>query len=1282
MADGELIRDDERETRQAAFLQQLGIPNELYTRVLANSLQHAVSTAVPDPVGTPWRSWGARNVGGRVRALVQHPRNFDVLYAGSAHGGVFETRNAGDTWTPLGEPQDAFPVGAIALAPSNPDVMYVGSGEPLLAKSTGLITQVTPAGDGLFRRDAAAGGRFVRERKAFSGLTIGDPIDGSADSYARIVVDPNNADRCWVASSHGLWRREIVGGATSYVHEAPTILAPAGSMGSAVSDVALVETGDPAKPYRLYAAIQGIGIHRGHFTGGATAWDPQLEKGLPDPSTASTIKIWRIRLAVCQTQPAHVYAAIEGADGGLIGLFHSRNNGDTWQKRSVPEDLLGGVSSRNAWWALALEVHPDNAAIVVLGTMNMLLSRDFGRTWARIIDWQGFNVGDRSQHADQHVVLMDRANSHNMWVTNDGGIAVATDVLQENPYTTRGWRRRSDGLQAAQFNDITLHPRFPSIMGGGLQDNGAYVGYGGRTWYFVTSGDGGEVAFDNGQVTRFIAANQDRLDVALTFSGNTAPGGYRASMNPDQGRPRDEYLSFPDATGDGTIPANLTKLFIPLVEKHPLTPGHVIAARTGDAVVSSDFGMSYTRMNVPMDPSEEVSALAYGGPAATSADWWIGVDTGHIWRGTNASPPSVWERKTPLALSPPASPPAPVYGSERVSRIIVHPANPSYVLYATAASQRTVQGRVFLSLDRGDHWVELTGAASVGPVPPSPGGPGPTNATSLPPCPVTSLAFDPGISAAMPQSVFAGTMVGVYVIRNLPPATAAVMPAFHPSWNTFNGPAAAPPPGIGRLPLTLVKDLVTVQLPANGNPAAEPVESVPRSRLYAALFGRGIFATDITDVTLASPPYPQGGPTHRLFIRQQLIEDGLTYPRASAAVMNAPPIGASGPLLPNLGGDPRYQTGVVPFDDVSAWDIRVDNAPFQFFEQVVDGVEFDTELVPKNLAAGELNIVYVQVQTAGWGETSGVQVYLFFAEVPAASPMPGTPQPPLQADFWATFRAMPLSPPSAPWTPVAPAASVTVHPNDPVVVRFDWLVPRDLGGKQVGLLALCEHPGLDPLPAGPVNLATVIRNERRAAYRRVAVTRFTPDVYVRDSVEDDGTVGAVAFGGRSPDIIVVPARVGDPGAAFADLLDGRAGDRVNAGPAPNFVYVRVHNRRAVEVRARVDLFFVKPANPALALFNPANWTAVAAISPPGAVELTVPARGSALAEVEWTAAPAPDVPAGVMPSLGLIAFVHTVPDALDPLPLAAQVSDVASFWQFFRTRKDSNNAAFRTVLYR
>jgi hypothetical protein len=1283
MADESIIAPDPdpKGERDEAFADSLGISRSLYIFDIRASIAHALATPA-DANAVPWRLWGARNIGGRIRSLAQNPRKPEVLYAGSAQGGVFKSADSGDTWLPLGGPQNALPIGALAVTPSDTNILYIGTGEAAVTHHA----RGSPPSLRAIQRFAHGVGliRFDERVGVFPAPEVGT----GANSFFRIAADPDNADRCWLATPTGLWRREI---GPAYSREnmfAPAAAPITPAIGAAVSDVVISPNADGS--IRVLAAVMGVGIFRGRFTSAppppATVWEPRLEKGLPDPMTPGSLRFDRISLAVCAAQPNHVYAIMEaGADDleerKIRAVYHSRDGGDSWKERSVGLDL-----GEQTWVNLVVSVHPENPALVIIGAVDLARSFDYGKSWHTISYWPNFNAQDRAQHGDQHTALFDAVNPHQLWIANDGGISIATDIVQSNPLTDRTWRKRSDGLVASQFNDITVHPQFPFIAGGGLQDNATFVSFGGRSWFPVANADGGEMAFEVRDPRSYIAPNQNRMAVSRVVASNTEdatpdqyPMIFRSPMNADQANFALEMFAVNfDPSGNTTIPAANGKLFIPIVEKHPVIPGHLLIGREGDALFSTNFGTNYLPFNVGISAGEKVSSVAYGGDIGsppTPLAFWVGTAAGHVWRGLNLSPPVAWTDVTPMT----GSPPAPIHGNAVVTRILVHPANPNYVVFSTGRGRR---GRVFLSMNQGGTWFEISGltaGTTVGTPPPVPGGPVPPPGR-LPPCPVTSLAFDPSVAPVLPQVLYAGTLAGVFVIRGLPPAAAAAVTAFHPRWATFNGPALSPP-GLGQLPLTLVNNLVTVTLPPDPLAPAGSPESTTRHRLIVALYGRGMHACDITPAA-ASPPYPAGGPAHRFFIRQHLIEDGLTYPRPSAGVMNVPISAGAGYLLPQLNGDPRFPAGTVFFNEVSAWDIRADRAPFQFFEEVVDGVEFDTELVPKDLTAGERNIVYVQVQTAGWGDATGVQVHLFFAEFPPASPLPDTPLPNLQADFWTTFRLMPISPPGAPWSRASTAASVAVHPNDPIVVRFDWLVPKDLGGKVVGLLAICEHPALDPIPAVmPVNLATVIRQERRAAYRRVAVTRFTPDVYLRDSVEDDGTLGAVAFGGRSPDIMVVPARPVDRVAEFADLLDARAGDRLRAGPASNFIYVRVHNRRDVEIRARVELFFIKPASPAVAPFNPANWTAVAPISPPAGVEVTVPPRGSALVEFEWNAAPAPDAPAGVMPSLGLIAFVESAPDAIDPHPIVARVSDVKSFWRFFRALADSNNAAFRMVLY-
>jgi hypothetical protein len=1275
--------EDAKEERDEAFFASLGISRFLYIPNIRTSIIHARAVGRADVNRVPWRLWGARNIGGRIRDLAQNPRNPQILYAGSAQGGVFKSSNGGDTWLPLGGPENSLPVGALGLAPSNPNVLYIGTGEPGVAHTeTGTppvlqARQLFAAGIGLIRFDESA--------PAFPGPELGT----GANSFFRIVVDPNDAtaDRCWIACHTGLWRRDTGPSYTREPVNPPLPVAPA--LGACATDVAVTDNGDGS--YRVLAAIAGVGIFRGRFTAAplpSTAWEPRLTRGLPDPITVGSRTFDRTSLAVCKSQPNHVYALMETGDESLgsrhvRAVYHSSDGGTNWKERSVNLDM-----GEQTWVDLGIAVHPDNPALVIIGVVDLARSFDYGKSWHKIIHWPNFNSSDRAQHGDQHAIHFDVANPHRLWVTNDGGISLATDIVQSNPLTDRTWRKRSDGLAVSQFHDITVHPQFPFIAGGGLQDNATYVSFGGRTWYPVGDADGGEMAFEVRDPRSYIAPNQARIAVSRVVPGITedsTPGSYplilRSPTNADQTDfAREIFAVRFRVEGDTTIPGANKAQFIPIVEKHPTIPGHLIVGRALDGFVSTDFGSSYSPLGVgiPHDPSssddqqEAVSAIAYA-----PAHFWLGTDRGRVWRGLNTSPPTAWTDVTPLDT---ASPPAPIYGSVVISRILVHPSNPNYVVFCTARQGR---GRVFLSLNQGGTWSEISGlsaVATVGTPPPAPGGPAPA-LTDLPPCPVTSLAFDISVDPALPQTLFAGTLAGVYVIRGLPPATAAAVTAFYPQWRTFNGPIGSPP-GLGQLPLTLVNNLVTVKLDHTTLAPPGALERVDRYRLIVAMYGRGIFACDITPAS-ASPPYPPGGPPHRFFIRQHLIEDGLTYPRPDPAILNTPASPAAGYLQPELDGDPRFPAGTVSFTEVSAWDIRVDNAPFQVFGEVLDGVEFDTELRSKNLAAGERNIVYVQVQTAGWGEAAGVDVHLFFAEVAPGSPVPAVPEPNLQPDFWNTFRVMPVSPPGLPWARAAATPAVTVHPNDPIVVRFDWLVPRELGGKTVGLLAICEHSPLDRIDETvmPADIAQLVRRERRAAYRRVAVTRFTPDIYLRDSVEDDGTLGAVAFGGRSPDIIVVASRPANLAEEFADLLDAHAGDRLIPGPATNFIYVRVHNRREIPILTRVELLFVKPVNPALAMFDPANWSAVAPISPPASGEVLVPPLGHAMVEFVWNAAPPPDAPAGVMPALGLIALAQSVPEGADPRPVFARVRDVSSFWQFFRKLADSNNAALRMVLY-
>ena len=881
-------------------------------------------------------------------------------------------------------------------------------------------------------------------------------------------------------------------------------------------------------------------------------------------------------------------------------MFHSTDGGDNWAACAVPANL-----GTQAWVNLCIAVHPDNPAIVAIGNVNVARTLNAGATWETIIDWGNFTSVDRAQHGDTHALMFDLLEPDRLWVGNDGGISCAPDVVNANPLTARTWRKRSHGLCISQFNDITSHPDYPFMLGGGLQDNGTYLTFGGPTWLPVGDADGGQMCFEVRTPRQY---------------HHTAPGRRREpARQPDAvaGRRRIHRGAQP-----GLLSARralLDSRVADAAQRHllradcaagqpcrPVWPGcscrhssttrdrSTISWRAATAISGSAPTAARTTRagGVPGIGGDDVTALCYGpGATAAASDWWIGTSNGAVLRGDGGALAKVWTNVTPPV-------PAPGLGGIIITAVAVHPTNTNYVVAATGGNAGAIaQGRVFLSNNRGANWMEVTGlavASVLGGAPPGAVA-GPLNA--LPPCPVTSLAFNPTVAAASPQILYVGTLAGVYVIRNLPrlpvgPPPPIVPPAaFNPDWRTFNGPAAAP------LPLTLVNDLEIVSLAPRPGAAANSPESTLRLRLYAAMYGRGIF---VCDVSPNYPPgVPQGGPPRRLVIRQHLIEDGLAYPRPTPTVLNAAPA-APNYNQPQMQGDPRLLAIPSPvpaappigaFNDHSALDIRVDNEPFQFFDETLDGVEFDEDLRTKNVVTGQVNAVYVQIHNAGWDRfTQPVDVHLFFAQgaAPAAGADPA-PLPDLHDNFWSNFTVEPELP--APAGPLAAGAARwqrigkkrTIPANRlsasyPAVVRFEWTPPVSLAAAGfVGLLAVCTNPE-DPLgaPAAmPLVMRTLVRQERRAAFRLVAVNPYTPDVFIRDSVEDTGRATSGSFAGRSPDIIVVQSAEANPAAAFADLLDTHNGDRIRTGSA-QIIYVRVFNRRDVQVQADVEVLWTQP----------------------------------------------------------------------------------------------------------
>ncbi len=1231
MADDELQPRDDPDARAAADEARTGVPSSSYSGLFDGAVTHAALPARADPqsAALPWVAMGPRNIGGRIRALVQDPKNHATIYAGSAFGGLWKSTNAGDTWTPLGGflatgKEVAVPVGAIGLAHDG-QTLYVGTGEPVPYQFPGV---------GLYR--STDGGATLPQ--------IDHPATGTIKAlrYERILVDPWEPGRAWIACETGLWR-STPGAPPVFAQDAIKAAPPPVED---VTDVA-IDFGDrsavaaPAE-FTVYAAIRGDGLYRAvydratnAYKGAAGAqWTRLASSAFPAAITDSG-KLWqgkgRIKLALCEAEPKFVHAVFCLEDKSASPVFVSKDRGDTWAKTgSRPGD-----DGTQANYDLVLEVHPDRPDIVITGTVDLFRTMDGGQSWEKIIDWTNYDLGDRAQHGDQHCAFFDRADPRRIWVGNDGGISMSRNL-------GRTWRKRSHGILAAQFYDVTIHPTYPFVTGGGLQDNGTWVGYGGPSWYRLFGADGGAIGFQHNDIRHFLPSWQghDNSKAGLVRASIVSRDEDSLAKDSPGERGRYELNPLPDVPGTGPqggrpflkmvanqkwltdgFDSDHRALFGGKLEGHPTRPNQWLVARQfvayrakAGTVIGSENGPEFEKLPLPEfqrfmpaggNPDHfkpEVTALAYA-PGAPDTDWWVGTSRGEVFLSTDGG--GIWG----------ASLHDPDMQGRWISGIAVHAANSSIVVVTLGRSVR----QVFVSGDKGATWRRVANNGSA--------------ADGLFGAPVTSVVIDPtgpaGTGAADLQTVYVGTLAGVYVSRNITPAVGGPAPV----WRTLNQ----------GMPLVLVQDIAPGATKDAGG-------AVVRRFLRCATYGRGLFECDLA---------PNATPAVRLLIRNTVVDDGRAY--AGAAV---------------LADDPRLSPGTpMPLD--RSIDIRVDAPPFSFFEETLDGVEFDEELRSDKLIAGERNFVYVQVHNTGATVAGAVDVHLYFANAPAAPPD-------LQANFWGA--AFPNAPAGGPWHRAGFVTIKDVGPAQPVVARIDWETPTTLGAR-VALLAVCTHaqdaiapppppaapPPLPPLVVDPARPGNLIAAERRAALRIVDVEAFMPDVFVRDGIDDVGVAGAVAWGGRSGDIVVRQAPEAAPDIAFADLSDLHLGDKIK-GSADAYIYVRVHNRRrGMPGAALVDLYAV----PFGKLARPAEWTLVKA----GVAVANIPPHGWKFTpEIKWPAGMADPDPSPSHP-FKMYVLVAIIGNADDPRPDHTTIDSIDAFWRFFLRIDQANNGAMRGVRF-
>ena len=465
--------------------------------------------------GLRWRNIGPHR-GGRVVAVAGHPGERAVFFMGSTGGGVWRTTNAGVTWQNLTDGQiGSASVGAIAIAPSDPSVLYVGMGESCIRGNVSV-------GDGVYR--SLDGGRTWRHL----GL-------GNSEHIARVRVHPARPDLVYVAAfghafgthpERGVYRSKDGGQRFERVlfRDADT----------GAIDLSL----DPNSPSVLYAALwqarrypwkmasggPGSGLFRS-LDGGDTWEELSRRPGLPDGT------LGRIGVSASGGRAGRVFALVENREGG--GLYRSDDYGDTWQK--VNGD--SGPRSR-PWYYSHVFADPRDAETVYCLATNFHRSQDGGRTFRTIA----------TPHSDHHDLWIDPADTTRMIHGADGGASVSLDG-------GRTWSTIYNQPTAELYHVMT-DSRFPYRVYGAQQDNTTIslpsrsdsAGIGEREWYDVGGAESG-----------YIAVRPD--DPEVVFAGSSGGGeGGRITRYDHRTRQMRDVSAWPEQTA-GMAAAEYTYRF-------------------------------------------------------------------------------------------------------------------------------------------------------------------------------------------------------------------------------------------------------------------------------------------------------------------------------------------------------------------------------------------------------------------------------------------------------------------------------------------------------------------------------------------------------------------------------------------------------------------------------------------------------------------------------------------------------------------------------------------------
>ncbi|HHF51988.1 MAG TPA: hypothetical protein ENL46_04810 [Candidatus Aminicenantes bacterium] len=455
-----------------------------------------------------WRFLGPDVISGRCTDIAVPKGSKHTIYIGAATGGVWKTRNSGVTWEPLFDEAPSISIGDIAIAPVNPDIIWVGTGEA-------NIFRASVAGTGVYKSTDAG--------KTWKHMGLAD-----TQTIGRIIIHPEDPDIVYVAASGHEWTYNEERGVYKTTDGGQTwdkVL----YMNEKTGAIDLIM--DPTDPDTLYASLwnhirrrwsdpmpePGDGIFK--TTDGGKTWE-QKTNGLPDLN-----KTGRIGLDIARSNPKVIYAFVDNHNPGRMPgegerdaygrlkkgrvikgaeVYRSNDKAETWRKVSPDSRYMEGFCGTYGWVFGQIRVDPSDENTVYIMGLRLAKSTDGGRTFKTLYFPE--------LHGDHHGLWIDPDEPDYLINVNDGGVNISYDGGQT-------WRHFHNNLPVTQFYNVAYDMKEPFNIYGSVQDHLTYRGNIAHT-----------------------LAQRDRSQMLLTH-WERAPGGEGTTIAVDPEDPNTVYSS-------------------------------------------------------------------------------------------------------------------------------------------------------------------------------------------------------------------------------------------------------------------------------------------------------------------------------------------------------------------------------------------------------------------------------------------------------------------------------------------------------------------------------------------------------------------------------------------------------------------------------------------------------------------------------------------------------------------------------------------------------------------